>query len=94
MHADEESSTIRLLKSFLIKFICENNDSQQYVDEKIDKIAIANLFRQMKVSGMAFHVFRTFSSALYVMTPSARSFSINAKSLLKSINFCFHIELD
>ena len=54
MHADEESSIIRLFKLFLIKFICENNDSQQYVDEKIDKIAIANLLRQMKVSGTVF----------------------------------------
>ena len=79
---------------FLIKFIGENNDSQQYVDEKIDKIAIANFFRQMKVLGMISHVFNTFSSGLHVNTPTALSFSINSKSPLRSINFCFNIELD
>ena len=65
-----------------------------YVDEKIDKIAIANFFRQMKVLEMVSHVFNTFSSGLHVNTPTALSFSINSKSLLRSINFCFHIELD
>ena len=48
MHADKEPSIIRLLKVFLIKFNCENNDSQQYADEKIDRIAIANLFKTNK----------------------------------------------
>ena len=85
---------MRLLKLFLTKFIWKDNDSQQYIDEKFDKITIANLFRQIKVSGMAFHAFSVFSSALHVITANTQSKSLNSKSLLSSMNFCFHIELN
>ena len=41
-HADEDAFIILLLKLFLIKFVQENNNSQQLINDKISKIAIFN----------------------------------------------------
>lgn len=38
------------------------NDSQSYVEEKIDNIALASFFKSPKISGMAYQVLIIFSS--------------------------------
>jgi hypothetical protein len=93
-NAELESSVILFLYLFFVKFNSENRDSHAHVDENIDKIAFANIFKQLNVSGIAFHVIRISSSAILFILLNNRLLSIISKSFLKSTNFWFHMELD
>lgn len=49
------------------KFITENKDSHEYVDENTDNIAISTFFKQSEVSGMEFHNVSTSFCAIFIV---------------------------
>ena len=78
----------------LQKFITENKDSQANINENMKCNAFAKFFKYEKFSGMAFQArISSFSVLLYSITFSNHLFSMFSKSTLRSINFCFQIEL-
>lgn len=52
------SSESLLLELYLTKFITENNDLEEIVDENTDNSVIIRFFIQLKVSGREIHTFK------------------------------------
>ena len=78
-HAGLDSSVILFLKLSLIKFISVNNDQHAIVEEKCNIIYVSSFFKQLKVSGILFHVFNISSSALFSIVPNNRFFQLFLK---------------